>query len=83
MSLLFCRYLEIKISAVLPNHKYVIFQNGRVISGVFNFLFRTILPIGKAVAKSSPKIFKITVKSPLKTKLCKSSQKVALGTEKI
>ncbi len=61
------------MNAVLPYHKGVLFQKGRGTGGVFNTLFRTLLPIGKAVIKSSPKIFKSTVKSPLGRKLRKSA----------
>ena len=50
--------------------------------GLFNSLFRTLLPIGKTVLKSSPKIIKSTAKSPLGRKLRKSAQKVALNTAK-
>ena len=70
------------MNAVLPYHKGVLFQKGRGIGGVFNSLFRTLLPIGKAVIKSSPKIIKSAVKSPLGRKLRKSAQKVALKTAK-
>ena len=70
------------MNAVLPYHKGVLFQKGRGIRGVFNSLFRTLLPIGKAVLKSSPKIIKSTIKSPLGGKLRKSAQTVALKTAK-
>ena len=70
------------MNAVLPYHKGVLLQKGRGIGGVFNSLFRTLLPIGKAVLKSSPKIIKTTAKSPLGRKLRKSAQKVALNTAK-
>ena len=80
------------MNAVLPCHKGVLFQKGRGIGGVFNSLFRTLLPVGKAVIKSSPKIIKSAVKSPLsksskvsksKLKVRKSAQRVALQTAKI
>ena len=74
--------MEFKINAVLPYHKGVLLQKGRGIGGVFNSLFRTLLPIGKAVLKSSPKIIKSTAKSPLGRKLRKSAKKVALNTAK-
>ena len=74
--------MDFKINAVLPYHKGVLLQKGRGIGGVFNSLFRTLLPIGKAVLKSSPKIIKTTAKSPLGRKLRKSAQKVALNTAK-
>ena len=70
------------MNAVLPYHKGVLFQKGRGIGGVFNSLFRTLLPIGKAVIKSSPKIIKSAVKSPLGRKVRKSAQRVALQTAK-
>ena len=70
------------MNALLPYHKGVLLQKGRGIGGVFNSLFRTLLPIGKAVLKSSPKIIKTTAKSPLGRKLRKSAQKVALNTAK-
>ena len=63
------------MNALLPYHKGVLLQKGRGIGGVFNSLFRTLLPIGKAVLKSSPKIIKTTAKSPLGRKLRKSAQK--------
>ena len=70
------------MNAVLPYHKGVLLQKGRGIGGVFNSLFRTLLPIGKAVLKSSPKIIKSTARSPLGRKLRKSAKKVALNTAK-
>ena len=70
------------MNAVLPYHKGILLQKGRGIGGVFNSLFRTLLPIGKAVLKSSPKIIKSTARSPLGRKLRKSAQKVALNTAK-
>ena len=50
------------MNSVLPYHRGVLIQKGRGIGGVFNSLFRTLLPIGKAVIKSSPKLIKITAK---------------------
>ena len=70
------------MNALLPYHKGVLLQKGRGIGGVFNTLFRTLLPIGKSVLKSSPKIIKSTAKSPLGRKLRKSAQKIALNTAK-
>ena len=70
------------MNAVLPYHKGVLLQKGRRIGGVVNSLFRTLLPIGKAVLKSSPKIIKSTARSPLGRKLRKSAKKVALNTAK-
>ena len=54
--------LGITMNSVLPYHRGVLIQKGRGIGGVFNSLFRTLLPIGKAVIKSSPKLIKITAK---------------------
>ena len=70
------------MNAVLPYHKGVLLQKGRGIGGVFSSLFRTLLPIGKTVLKSSPKIIKSTARSPLGRKLRKSAKKVALNTAK-
>ena len=70
------------MNALLLYHKGVLLQKGREIGEVINSLFRTLLPIGKAVLKSSPKIIKTTAKSPLGRKLRKSAQKVALNTAK-
>ena len=70
------------MNAVLPYHKGVLLQKRMGIGGVLNSLFRTLLPIGKAVLKSSPKIIKSTAKSPLGRKLRKSAKKVALNTAK-
>ncbi len=71
------------MNAVLPYHKGVLFQKGTGIGGVFSSIFRTLVPIGKAVIKSTPKIIKSTVKSPLGRKLRKSAQRVAFKTAKI
>ena len=38
----------------LPYHRGVILQKGRGVGSVFSSLFRTLLPIGKAVIKSTP-----------------------------
>ena len=70
------------MNAVLPYHKGVLLQKGRGIGGVFSSLFRTLLPIGNTVLKSSPKIIKNTARSPLGRKLRKSAKKVALNTAK-
>ena len=70
------------MNSVLPYHRGILIQKGRGIGGVFNSLFRTLLPIGKAVIKSSPKIIKSAAKSPLGKKLRKSAKKVALNTAK-
>ena len=71
------------MNSVLPYHRGVLIQKGRGIGGVFNSLFRTLLPIGKAVIKSSPKLIKSTAETPLGKKIRKSAQKVALNTAKI
>ena len=70
------------MNSVLPYHRGILIQKGRGIGGVFNSLFRTLLPIGKAVIKSSPKIIKSAAKTPLGKKLRKSAKKVALNTAK-
>ena len=70
------------MNSVLPYHRGVLIQRGRGIGGVFSSLFRTLLPIGKAVIKSTPKFIKQTAKSPLGKKLQKSAQKVAINTAK-
>ena len=68
------------MNSVLPYHRGVLMQRGRGIGGVFNSLFRTLLPIGKSVIKSTPKLIKATAKSPLGKKLRKSAKKVAINT---
>lgn len=68
--------------SVLPYHRGVLIQRGRGIGEVFNSFFRTLLPIGKVVIKSSPKLIKQNAKSPLGKKLRKSAQKVAINTTK-
>ena len=65
------------MNAVIPYHRGVLTQRGKGIGGVFSSLFRNLLPIGKAFVRSSPKIIKNTVKSPLGKKLRKSAKKVA------
>ena len=70
------------MNAVLPYHKGVLLQKGRGIGGVFSSLFRTLLPIGKTVLRSSPRIIKNRSRSPLGRKLRKSAKKVALNTAK-
>jgi len=50
------------MNAVFPYHKGVLLQKGRGIGGVFSSLFRTLLPIGKTILKSSPKIIKSTAR---------------------
>ena len=71
------------MNAVLPYHKGVLLQKGRGIGGVFSSLFRTLLPIGKTVLKSSTKIIKSTERSPLGRKLRKSAKKSLWIQQKI
>ena len=66
----------------LPYHRGVILQKGRGIGSVFSSLFRTLLPIGKAVIKSTPSIIKSTARSPIGRKLKRSAKKLALDTAK-
>ena len=70
------------MNAVLPYHRGVLLQKGRGIGGIFSSLFRTLLPIGKAVIKSTPTIIRKTAKSPIGRKLKKSAKKVAVSTVK-
>ena len=70
------------MNAVLPYYRGVLLQKGRGIGGIFSSLFRTLLPIGKAVIKSTPSIIKNTAKSSIGRKLRKSAKKVALNTAK-
>ena len=70
------------MNAVLPYHRGVLLQKGRGIGGIFSSLFRTLLPIGKAVIKSTPTIIRNTAKSPIGRKLKKSAKKVAVSTVK-
>ena len=66
----------------LPYHRGVILQKGRGVGSVFSSLFRTLLPIGKAVIKSTPSIIKSTARSPIGRKLKRSAKKLALDTAK-
>ena len=66
----------------LPYHRGVILQKGRGIGSVFSSLFRTLLPIGKAVIRSTPSIIKSTARSPIGRKLKRSAKKLALNTAK-
>ena len=64
------------MNSVLPYHRGVLIQKGRGIGGVFNSLFRTLLPIGKAVVKSSSNLIKSTAKNHLgkeNSKICPKS----------
>ena len=70
------------MNAVLPYHKGVLLQKWRGKGGVFSSLFRTLLPIGKTILKSSPKIIKSTARSPLGRILRKSAKKVTLNAAK-
>merc|ERR1711863_147180 len=63
-------------------HRGVILQKGRGVGSVFSSLFRTLLPIGKAVIKSTPSIIKSTAKRPIGRKLKRSAKKLALNTAK-
>ena len=66
----------------LPYHRGVILQKGRGVGSVFSSLFRTLLPIGKAVIKSTPSIIKSTARSRIGRKLKRSAKKLALDTAK-
>ena len=66
----------------LPYHRVSLLQKGRGIGGIFNSLFKTLLPIGKAAVKSTPSILRNTAKSPLGRKLKKISKKIAFTTAK-
>ena len=66
----------------LPYHRGVILQKGRGVGSVFSSLFRTLLPIGKAVIKSTPSIIKSTARSPIGRKLKRSARKLASDTAK-
>ena len=70
------------MNAVLPYHRGALLQKGRGIGGIFSSLFRTLLPIGKAIIKSTPAIVKNTSKGPIGRKIRKSATKVALNTAK-
>ena len=70
------------MNAVLPYHRGVLFQKGRVIGGIVSSLLRTLLPIGRTIIKSTPSTIKSTAKSPIGRKLRKSTKKVALYTAK-
>ena len=70
------------MNVVLPYHRGVFLQKGRGIGGIFSSLFRTLLPIGKAIIKSTPAIVKNTAKGPIGRKIRKSATKVALNTAK-
>ena len=70
------------MNSVLPYHRGVLLQNGRGIGGIFSSLFRTLLPVGKAVIKSAPKVLNKVAKSNVGKQLKKSAQKIALNTAK-
>merc|ERR1712001_510358 len=63
-------------------HRGVILQKGRGVGSVFSSLFRTLLPIGKAIIKSTPSIIKSTARNPIGRKLKRSAKKLALDTAK-
>ena len=67
---------------VIPYHKGLLIQRGRGIGGIFSSLFRTLLPIGKAVVKSTPKLLKAASKSKVGKRLKKSAKEIALNTAK-
>ncbi len=66
----------------LPYHSSIIVQKGRGVGRIFSSLFRTLLPLGKAVIKSTPSIMKSTAKSPIGRKLKRSAKKLTLNTAK-
>ena len=70
------------MNAVLPYHRGVLLQKGRGIGGIFSSMLRTLLPIGKAIIKSTPAIVKSTTKGPNGRKLIKFATKVALNAAK-
>ena len=74
--------MDNNMNAGLPYHRGVILQKGRGVGSVFSSLFRTLLPIGKAVIKSTPSIIKSTARSPIGRKLKQSAKKLALDTAK-
>ena len=75
--------MDDNMSTGLPYHRGVILQTGRGIGSVFSSIFRTLLPIGKAVIKSTPSIIKSTARSPIGRKWKRSAKKLALDSEKI
>ena len=60
----------------IPFHKRLVIQKGRGIGGIFSSLFRTLLPIGRAVVKSSPQILKAASKNIVGKRLTKSAKKL-------
>ena len=70
------------MNSVIPYHRGVILQRGRGIGGVFSSLFRTLLPIGKAVIKSTPKVINRMAKSNIGKQLKKSAKRIAIDTTK-
>ena len=74
--------MDNNMNAGLPYHRGVILQKGRGVGSVFSSLFRTLLPIGKAVIKSTPSIIKSTARSPIGRKWKRSAKKLALDTAK-
>ena len=71
-----------RMNSVIPYHRGVILQRGRGIGGVFSSLFRTLLPIGKAVIKSTPKVINRMAKSNIGKQLKKSAKRIAIDTTK-
>ena len=70
-----CYTLEKKImyNGILY-YKGLLIQKGRGIEGIFGSLHRTLLPIGKAVVKSTPQILKAASKSKVGKRLKKSAK---------
>ena len=58
----------------IPYHKGLLIQKGKGIGGIFSSLFRTLLPIGKAEVKSTPKILKAASKSKVGKRFKKSAK---------
>ena len=71
------------MNVVLPYHRGVLLQKGRGIGGIFSSLFRTLLPIGKAIIKSTPAIVKSTAKCPIGRKIRNPSLKLHFTPQKI
>ena len=74
--------MDNNINAGLSYHRGVILQKGWGVGSVFSSLFRTLLPIGKAVIKSTPSIIKSTAKKPIGRKVKRSAKKLSLNTAK-
>ena len=70
------------MNSTVQYHRGALLQKGRGVGGIFNSLFRTLLPIGKALVKSTPTILRNTAKGPIGRKFKKSAKKIALNTAK-